>query len=564
MGRTKSKFALLAAASLLALALPFANPASAIFNACSFGQFPNAPGGQSGEKLACTFGNLATSPKETIHDFPQAVWHNGGAWKVTDGVTTVGSATLTAASGHFDAASDINHTVSGLGIGPNSFIAAVNSPTSVTLNKVAIGTWAAHPVLIENSSIRGVIDGVTTAASTTITSATANFTAADIGRSVTGTYIPKYTTIASVTNSTTAVLSAAATTSGTAQTLSIGTDELVSSTRALTDVNITSGSNTVTSASGNFQQSDVQLPVIGCGIPTGTYITSVTNATTAVLSNNATLTRPLTVTDGVTTTGSKVVTSATAGFSTACDKGQAISGSGIPAGATIALVTNATTVSISANATATATGVSITLGSGAPVVVGLPSVTAPVNNDASAVIRSTLDLNPNLVKGDDPCAAGTPEGTTISGGWYNPGSFVPVLLSTFVPSGSIGQILYPTSVISFAGYVVPQVASTPGDPQVAAHTDIVFPFLPTGLALCASPALGIASSFSFDGSTISTQKVATGVGRPGTTLRGLKDLGIGVSTFTGTSYMVNGIPTTYSGACTTKFPATVDFACGNG
>ena len=203
MRRTKSKFAILGAVALFALALPFANPASAIFNSCSFGQFPNTPGGQSGLKMACTFGNLATSPKQTVHDFPLAQWHNGAAWKVT-GVTATGNTTVTAAAGHFNAETDINHTISGLGIAPNSFIVAVNSPTSITLNKAAVGNWPASALLIENSSIRSIIDGVTTAASTTVTSATANFTAADIGRSLTGTYIPKYTTIASVTNATTA------------------------------------------------------------------------------------------------------------------------------------------------------------------------------------------------------------------------------------------------------------------------------------------------------------------------------------------------------------------------
>jgi hypothetical protein len=565
MGRTKSKFALLGAASALALALPFASPASGIINACSFGQFPNAPGGQSGLKAACTFGNLAVKPTQTIHDFPQAAWHNGAAWKVTDGVTTAASATVTAASGHFNAATDINHTISGLGIAPNSFIVTVNSPTSVTLNKAATATVAAHAVLIENSDIRAVADGVTTASSTTITSATMDFQASDIGRYVTGTNIPRGTTITSVTNATTADMSVAATTTGTAQTLTIGATESVSTTRQIADGNVTATSTTMTSATANFQASDAQLPVTGCGIPTGTYISSVTNSTTVVLSQAATLTRPFTVTDGVTTAASKTVTSGTAGFTLACDKAKGItSGAGeIPVGATIANVTSLTSITLSANATATATGVTLTVSPGSTVVIGVPTATAPINGDAASVVRSELNLNPTLVKGSDPCAAGTPEGTSISGGWYNPGSFQATLLSSVVPSGAIGQVLYPTAVVSFAAYVVPELAATAGDPQVAAHVDVIFPFLPTGLALCGSPALGIGSSFTFDGTTIGTQKVATGVGRPSTALRGIQDLGIGVSTFTGNAYQTNGV-STYTGACTMKFPATIDFLCGNG
>ncbi len=66
------------------------------------------------------------------------------------------------------------------------------------------------------------------------------------------------------------------------------------------------------------------------------------------------------VTDGVTTNGLTSVTSVTAAF-TAADVGKQIVGNGIPAGATIASVTNSTTVVSSAASTATATGVSITI-----------------------------------------------------------------------------------------------------------------------------------------------------------------------------------------------------------
>lgn len=65
-------------------------------------------------------------------------------------------------------------------------------------------------------------DGATTSSSTTLTSATANFTSADIGRTITGTGIPTSTTISSVTNATTVVLSASATATGTGVTITIG------------------------------------------------------------------------------------------------------------------------------------------------------------------------------------------------------------------------------------------------------------------------------------------------------------------------------------------------------
>lgn len=68
-----------------------------------------------------------------------------------------------------------------------------------------------------------------------------------------------------------------------------------------------------------------------------------------------------TVTDGATTSASTTVSSATANFGSA-DVGSPISGTGIPAGATIVTVTNATTVVISSAATATGTNVSLTIG----------------------------------------------------------------------------------------------------------------------------------------------------------------------------------------------------------
>ncbi len=717
-----SRIALLAPGAVMALLLPVmvlglpsGSAGAAITNACSFGQYPNVPGGQSQLTANCTFTNTGSSSNETIEDFPDAVWHNGAAWHVTDGVTTAASTTVTSASGHFNAATDINDTISGLYIPADSFIVAVNSPTSVTLNNKATFSHTADTLTISNSDtrsvtngattnlsktvtsgVRSVINGMTTASSTTLTSATAlftandvgaavndtassrsllngvttvgsttitsataaftatdvgatvtdtgvtkhippgdtiasvtngttavlavaatlsgtaehwtiaqathlppgdtiasvtngttavlataatlsgtadhltfvdtlgvaNFTSADVGATLEGTNIPLYDTIASVTNPNTAVLTTAATATGAAQTLTIVSSTTPTTTREVTDANITSGSTTLSSASASFAASDAQLPVIGCGIPTGAYIASVTDASDVVLSAAATATRPFAVSDGATTSGSTVVTSASAGFSTACDADKSISGAGIPAGAYIKLVTNPTTVTISAAATATATGVSLTEAPGANEVIGLPTVTAPATDDAVSTIGSTLTLNPTLVKGAQPCAAGEPSGETIEGGWYNPGSYLAntlALAPADLPTDTIGEILYPTSVVSFAGYVQNEAASTPGELDTAAHTDIILPFVPTGLALCATPALGIGSSFAFNGSTLAQQKVATGVGTPGTgAVRGIMNLGSGVSTTTGTAYLINGKGSSpYSGSCTTNFPAAV-------
>lgn len=69
---------------------------------------------------------------------------------------------------------------------------------------------------------RTVADGATTNSSTAVTSATAAFTAGDVGRTISGTGITAGTVIASVTSATAAVLSVAATATGTGVTFTIG------------------------------------------------------------------------------------------------------------------------------------------------------------------------------------------------------------------------------------------------------------------------------------------------------------------------------------------------------
>lgn len=72
-----------------------------------------------------------------------------------------------------------------------------------------------------NVNSRTVADGVTTAASTALTSATANFTAEDIGKVVAGSGITVGTTIAAFTNATTVVMSAVAASTKANMSLSI-------------------------------------------------------------------------------------------------------------------------------------------------------------------------------------------------------------------------------------------------------------------------------------------------------------------------------------------------------
>jgi hypothetical protein len=135
----------------------------------------------------------------------------------------------------------------------------------------------------------GVLDGPktltvgTTNASTTVTSA-ALFTAADVGRTISGAGIPSGATVTGFTNASTITISAAATATGSA-TASFGA-------RTFT-VGTTNGSATVTSAA-LFTSADVGRLISGTGIPAGAYISAFTNASSVTISANATATGSVT------------------------------------------------------------------------------------------------------------------------------------------------------------------------------------------------------------------------------------------------------------------------------
>jgi len=133
---------------------------------------------------------------------------NGPTSSYNDGVTTVG-ATFMSPSARFTAA-DVGTCITGGTIGANSCITAVSSYTQVTLSVGA--TTAAKGVAFTLDS-RGKTtrsDGVANG-TTTYTSASGAFTSFDVGKPISGANIPAGAKIASVTNSTTISLSAAAT-----------------------------------------------------------------------------------------------------------------------------------------------------------------------------------------------------------------------------------------------------------------------------------------------------------------------------------------------------------------
>jgi hypothetical protein len=149
-----------------------------------------------------------------------------GTRTLADGVTTNGSATLTSATAAFTTA-DVGNPITGTNIPAATTISGYTSPTSVTLSNNATASGSSILFKIFGDGNRTVTDAVTTSNSSTLTSATAYFTAADIGKPVVGTSIQAGTKIQSVTNSTSATMSANATATAANMYLTIGGDVVV-------------------------------------------------------------------------------------------------------------------------------------------------------------------------------------------------------------------------------------------------------------------------------------------------------------------------------------------------
>jgi hypothetical protein len=151
---------------------------------------------------------------------------------------------------------------------------------------------------------RTVTDGATTNTSTTLTSATAGFSLADVGGIVSGSGIPS------------------------------------TSARTVADGVTTSGSVTVTSATASFTLADVGAPITGAGIPGGATITAPGLTLTSVQ-----------ISAPATATGSAISLTITQSIPTR-----------------VSLVNSATSITMSRAATATASGVSVTVNTPAPAV----------------------------------------------------------------------------------------------------------------------------------------------------------------------------------------------------
>jgi hypothetical protein len=439
--------------------------------------YPAWGGSQSYMRVACIFQRALTpapgdqtSATYTIHDFNVARYHNGAARSMSASAVTPSPSLTIPVSDCTSALGFINRSITGPGLGNRYIVKSITGPCTpagtLNLNKATSATInPGDTFLVENSSVRqnSGNDATLAAVSPMITSASINFTAADNGLSVDGTNIPVGST-----------LIWPATCGGCAG----------DATKADISSPPTAGAGQLITVGGTQD---------GAGPPTTTGV-----------STNRTF-------DDASSTATTITSTAARYFNT--DIGLQVNGPGITQPCYIASRSNTVATLSSACASVNAGPIAVT--------VGEPSFTAPKATDTVLNQAVQLPLSPGFVAGSRPCAEDNAAGFGIEGTWVNPGSFVGGAFATQPPNTkAIGEIVFTTSVISFGAYIVEVPAAPIGtDPDIGTfHYNIVWPSVPTALALCpasnTSPGLGF--SIGVNGTTVSQAAIPQGQGRPAT------------------------------------------------
>jgi hypothetical protein len=209
----------------------------------------------------------------------------------------------------------------------------------------------------------------------------------------------------------------------------------------------------------------------------------------------------------------------------------------------------------------------VTTGTNTKLFIGSRNSDAPINGDAIMSLSSELSVSPSLASGLPNCSENSAVGSNLVGKWLNPGSFDTTSLGQ--PSSSVitGPLIAQLDVTTgsgnpaFAGYVMLANAGTPGDSDTAAHIDIVFPALLTGIAVCPAPNdVGVATTFRFFGETLSQSAAGSG------DVRDFQDLPAGTAATIGPIYehILAGVTPLFSasGSCMISFPTTrAGFSC---
>jgi hypothetical protein len=136
----------------------------------------------------------------------------------SDGAATTGSKAYASTTAVFTPA-DVGKTIVSVDLPVGTTISAVTNATTITLSAATTGTTSPTFSILNRDAM--FTDGAATNGSTAYTSATATFTAADVGKTVMGADIVPGTTIAAVAGTTEITLSTGATATAAALTFKI-------------------------------------------------------------------------------------------------------------------------------------------------------------------------------------------------------------------------------------------------------------------------------------------------------------------------------------------------------
>jgi hypothetical protein len=443
-------------AALVALAIPVsliaAAPASAV-HSCTSSMSPKVPVGQSGLSVACLFdtNNTATTADDIsrieIADTPNAGWTSTAARTAKTSANAVLGATTLAFTPALTTA-DIGRPISGTGIAAGTFIktiaGAISRPTSAA---VPINTT----ITINHTRGRELNDADCTAASTTLTAPSGVFLSSDVGLSVTG---GPYRTLARIV----ALLSPT--------TVTVDDNPSVAGNQAPSN-------NCSDSNPGVLGTQDVIAVGLVRYSPATSNTTVATNARTRQIALGT-----LAAGGGATCAGSTLTLNANGGGTFATDVGLAVffkKATGAAADAVVRKVNSVTATTIVMSAACPAPAAAAT-----DAVIGVAGSFAPADGAPMAEFTASLNLNPSIVPFLDDCAKNTVTGFGIEGVWRNPGSYARTLVFGSPTPVSTAQILFPTSIVAFAGYITYKT----GGMQVGEHNEFVLSQLPTSGTGC--------------------------------------------------------------------------------
>lgn len=188
---------------------------------------PNAPSNLSPASVADdastpTIFTWKHNPVDTTLQTKYQVQHRvvgAGSWTIGS-ITSSGTSSYTLAGGVYANGQNIEWQVRTWG---QASTGGSDGTGASPFSTSAVLTLSTTPVasVVSPAPPRTVTDGATTASSPTVTSATANFTNADVGSSVTGGSIPAGATILTVNSATSVTMSANSTSTASAVTLTI-------------------------------------------------------------------------------------------------------------------------------------------------------------------------------------------------------------------------------------------------------------------------------------------------------------------------------------------------------